>query len=208
MIEEKQEDAKLLADPTLQFASWSNGKDASRLIDVMLCEEVCAAVAAADAHEKVDEILPMRFLAEELKWAHDFGSFHVCCEHVCGIANVVSMWMVMASLVYLLMLVGPFLVEWSSSGTKLAQMLGGYLSSGRVVSGASENERLVKWAVGCAESKKAEAAGSKVAGLFGSASRRANRRCASFRGGEVGSAGASARADCRACVSVSREVCR
>ena len=104
MIEEKQEDAKLLVDPTFQFASWSSGKDASRLIDVMLCEEVCAA----DAHEKVDKLLPMRFLAEELKWANDFGSFHVCCEHVCGIANVVSMWMVMASLVYLLMLVRSF----------------------------------------------------------------------------------------------------
>ena len=33
-----------------------------------------------------------------------------------------------------------------------------------MVSGASENERLVKWAVGCAESKKAEAAGTKAAG--------------------------------------------
>ena len=75
-------------------------------------------------------------------------------------------------------------------------VLASHLSSGRVVSGASENERLVNWTVGSAESNKAEAAGSKAAGAFGSASRRANRRCASDRGGKVGPAGTNERS-CR-----------
>ena len=38
----------------------------------------------------------------------------------------------------------------------------------RVVSGASEDEHFVEWAFERAESKRAEAAGSKVAGPFGS----------------------------------------
>ena len=42
-------------------------------------------------------------------------------------------------------------------------------SSGGLVSGASEEEQFVDWVVGCAKSMRTEAAGSKVAGPFGSA---------------------------------------
>ena len=46
---------------------------------------------------------------------------------------------------------------------------GRILRVGCVVSGASEEGQFVEWVVGCAESKRAEAAGSKVAGPCGSA---------------------------------------
>ena len=55
--------------------------------------------------------------------------------------------------------------QWRQAGSDAWWMvLASHLSSGRVVSGASEIERLVKWAVGCAESKKAEAAGHRLQG--------------------------------------------
>ena len=34
--------------------------------------------------------------------------FHACCKHVCCLANAVSMWMVTASLEYLVVLWAPF----------------------------------------------------------------------------------------------------
>ena len=49
--------------------------------------------------------------------------FHACDKHVCCFATVVSMWMVLASLVYLMVLWAPLLADWSGSGAKLARRL-------------------------------------------------------------------------------------
>ena len=59
-------------------------------------------------------------------------------------------------------------------------------SCDRVVLGASDDELFDECAFGCAEGKRTEVAGSKVAGPFGEAKRRAYCRCASFRGDEKG----------------------
>ena len=75
--------------------------------------------------------------------------------------------------------------QWCQAGSEAWWMVrAAHPSSRRVVLGASGEEQVVEWVVGCARGERAEAAGSKVAWPFGTASRRAYRRCASFRGDE------------------------
>ena len=123
-------------------------------------------------------------------------------KNTCAVfANVVSMWMVLASLVYFYGAVGSVVgrVEWQwrQAGPEAWWMvLATHPSCACVVSGASEEEQFVEWVVGCAESKRAEAAGSKVAGPCGFEEDVVE--VPFFEVMNRGPAGAFARDDCRA----------